>query len=305
MRTRKKNLSNKPGFSLIEVLVTLSIIAILVGLLVPALNMARDMAMNVVQQTQLRTIGTVLETFKDFSGYNDYPPSNNNVYGVNTGSDNYTGSQKLAEALIGMDGFGWHPDSAFATHGMEFLDGTGIHLYYPSSYPSEYPTQADIDANLHYRVPPYFDIDKVGAVQLKEIYGSGFLTSKLFDPEGFVLTDVYGTVKHKTSGNKIGMPILYYKASSAGTVHNVGDYDFGLTDHHDFYYEFHDNNSMLWLGTQDGDAHPMYDNWQWFYEKTTNPNITSPPRPYNDQSFILQSAGPDGLYGTPDDVFNF
>jgi len=30
-----------------------------------------------------------------------------------------------------------------------------------------------------------------------------------------------------------------------------------------------------------------------------------PPRPYRSDSFILLSAGPDGLYGTGDDVFNF
>jgi hypothetical protein len=36
-----------------------------------------------------------------------------------------------------------------------------------------------------------------------------------------------------------------------------------------------------------------------------NPNFTSPPRPYKNDSFILQCAGPDALYGTQDDIFNF
>jgi hypothetical protein len=42
-----------------------------------------------------------------------------------------------------------------------------------------------------------------------------------------------------------------------------------------------------------------------FYNAIQNPNFTSPPRPYRAESFILQSAGPDGLYGTMDDIFNF
>ena len=140
--------------------------------------------------------------------------------------------------------------------------------------------------------------------ELKEIYD---LNEKHFDTEGLILTDVYGTVKHRTSGKKIGMPILYYRANTAGTVHDGDTYAMGIPpdNHPDYYYEFLDNQALMYLGTPDGDTHPMSGNWQWFYEKTTNPNITSPPRPYNDQTFILQSAGPDGLYGTTDDVFNF
>jgi len=42
-----------------------------------------------------------------------------------------------------------------------------------------------------------------------------------------------------------------------------------------------------------------------FYDQTQNTNFVSPPRPYRADSFILHSAGPDGLYGTVDDVFNF
>jgi len=42
-----------------------------------------------------------------------------------------------------------------------------------------------------------------------------------------------------------------------------------------------------------------------FYERTWNKNFTAPKRPYNADTFILHSAGLDGLYGTADDVFNF
>jgi len=36
-----------------------------------------------------------------------------------------------------------------------------------------------------------------------------------------------------------------------------------------------------------------------------NPNVTAAPRPYNEKSYLLISAGPDGVFGTPDDVANF
>jgi len=36
-----------------------------------------------------------------------------------------------------------------------------------------------------------------------------------------------------------------------------------------------------------------------------NPNINVLKRPYRADSFILLSAGPDALYGTPDDILNF
>ena len=307
MRTRKKSPSNKLGFSLVEMLITLGIIAVLVGLLVPALNMAHDMALKVKQQMQFTGIGIALEAFASDSGYGDYPPSNNNQY--ITAGDNYTGTQKLAEALIGLDGFGWHPDSIFATHGMEYMDGSGKHLYYPSSHTAEY-TPAEIEDNLRSRMGPYLDLDKVGAIQLGSIYGSTLLTANLFDTQGLVLTDVYGTVRHADTGSKVGSPILYYRANTTGTSHDGASFAPGAapapTDYHPhYYYEFFDNQALLRLGTPDGETHPMDGDWQWFYEHTTNPKITQPAKPYNDDTFILQSAGPDGLYGTQDDVFNF
>jgi hypothetical protein len=36
-----------------------------------------------------------------------------------------------------------------------------------------------------------------------------------------------------------------------------------------------------------------------------NPNVIAVPRPHNEQSFILLSAGPDGVFGNSDDIANF
>jgi hypothetical protein len=42
-----------------------------------------------------------------------------------------------------------------------------------------------------------------------------------------------------------------------------------------------------------------------FYVITRDEKITSMARPMRSDSYILISAGFDGLYGTSDDVFNF
>ncbi|MHC4479037.1 MAG: hypothetical protein ACYTEL_25715, partial [Planctomycetota bacterium] len=58
---------------------------------------------------------------------------------------------------------------------------------------------------------------------------------------------------------------------------------------------------------QGQEQHPLATTPKLFYQKTVNPNITmlEGNRPYRADSYILLSAGFDGLYGTDDDVFNF
>ncbi len=75
-------------------------------------------------------------------------------------------------------------------------------------------------------------------------------------------------------------------------------------------YNFDDNYALTGLGcpweSTYTTAQPMYDNPnQLFYKAITNTKITTTPRPHNEDSYILLSAGWDGLYGTSDDVYNF
>ena len=105
----------KTGFTIVELLAVLAIIALMVGILLPALNVVRNKAKETKQKAQFMTINLALTTFKN--DYGDYPGSD---WSLPTGpgmSSDYCGAQKLAEALVGWDLLGFHPKSDFRSNG--------------------------------------------------------------------------------------------------------------------------------------------------------------------------------------------
>ena len=50
--------------------------------------------------------------------------------------------------------------------------------------------------------------------------------------------------------------------------------------------------------------HPLEDA-NYFYEYIRDPRVQARPWPYRPDSYLLISAGADGIYGTNDDIRNF
>lgn len=286
MQTRNRTIR---AFTLVEVLTTVAIIGILLAVLIPALNQVGKTALVVKQKAQFHTIEMALETFRSDRGH--YPPSEWDPSKYRA----YSASQRLAEALVGRDGFGFHPASRYHRDGRDKLpaDG-GIPLYYPDIGNPPF-TDADRAANLASRKGPYLELESANAVPLLS-YGIYRDLVNTAEPS-YVLADVFKTAK-LTTGRKTGMPILYYRADRFKTGHSAATPDANT-------YNVMDSIKGIAAWMPLTNPHPLYSDPGWFYQKTLNPNFTNPPRPYRAESFILHSAGPDGRFGTVDDLFNF
>ncbi len=301
----------KHGFTIIELLTVMSIIAILMALLVPALNKVRRYAKVVKQKAQFHNIGVGLEMYK--IAFGEYPESNGPA---GDGKDvdkveSYCGAMRLAEAMVGQDGQGFHPDSRFV------FDDTDAALFYGELYPNDpVPpiTDSQYQENLRERKPLYVKEDSE-LCTLYDFYGDLDPTDILpfTDPNSCVMfADAFPRAISHVTGKRVGMPVLYYLADTSKIRHSDVD-----TDVPDNIYNILDNLDLVdllvpWFDT----AHPMSrDNGvltrtkatpdkMIFYRNTRNKKNTL-EKPYNPDSYILLSAGFDGEYGTSDDVFNF
>jgi prepilin-type N-terminal cleavage/methylation domain-containing protein len=306
------------GFTLVELLTVIAVIAILLGFLIPALSSIEKTALKVRQRAQFHSIEVALEAFA--TDMRDYPPS-----AFDAAYGNYTASQRLAEALVGRDGFGFHSDSLMREDG---TDGTSA-LYYPDFAPAD---DAQRDANLAKRKGPYLELETANAVRLSNLYaGTSLGTLAATAGKSYVLADMYKITKNSATGKTTGSPILYYRSNRGKPQHHL-NFAYANQSLNQCTYNVYDSlgaegivdaiADLVPLLTKSG-IHPLAyastgpsdpDGKALFYRQTTNPNFPgdaaypasgAPPRPYRADSFILQSAGPDALYGTADDVFNF
>jgi type II secretory pathway pseudopilin PulG len=267
--------------TLVELLIVLAVISLLVGLLIPAVTAVKNSAMEAKQKGQRLAIDVALTTFN--SDYGHYPPSDLTfLAGAGTG---YCGAQKLCEALLGWDLLGFHPKSEFRADGF-IGPAPGVFIY-----------NAADPVLMGERMKPYLELGTQTAFKLGDLFartGTGSLA-----PDTYVLCDVFGKTKVTLPDGKAvnaGAPILYYRADSGGRVINE-------------VYKVMDNDAVvLAKSTADGRAHPLSDitaGYKVFYDYITDPKITAKQWPYRPGSYILISAGADGIYGTPDDIRNF
>jgi type II secretory pathway pseudopilin PulG len=307
------------AFTIVELLTVMGVIALLIGLLAPALNAVRRVARDTKQKAQFNSIKAGIEMFRADQG--DYPESaaidGTGQTGFNAGAPVITGSQRLAEALLGRDLQGydtvskWHPN----------LDLTATPP--TNAYGGLPPVAAELTKSLDRRKGPYLDLENVGAFNIDQLYGTGttiYGATDTLNPASNepapLITDVYTdktiTVKYYDASNneqgksvRVGTPVLYYKANTerkdlrkqAGTTNNYADCT----------YNYYDNDDILNLGkiSSSSIAHPMKTP-EIFYDKITNYQIPNNEGvAYRSDSYILMSAGRNGLFGDADDIYNF
>lgn len=286
MKPITKQLSKKAAFTIVELLTVMTIIVVLISLLVPSLNLVKRYSKEVKQRTQFHSIDAALELFS--SDWDGYPPSE--AEDKASPAQDYCGAMKLSEAMVGQDLMGFHPNSRFRSDGE---DGVGNDLYATSTFTPD-------GNNLRIR-KTYLQIERITPCRLKYLYGAG--NTEPFDEDLFVLCDVYNTMQNLSTGKKIGMPILYYKADTTGFKHDpTGSFPV-VGDNKDYIYNYTDNDELVQLGPG---VHPLSDP-NTFYNVTEDKriDITNVNRPYRPDSYILISAGFDGKYGTDDDITNF
>lgn len=288
----------RAGFTIIELLTVVAIIATLVALLVPALNTVRRIAKETKQKAQFTTIELALTAFKN--DYGDFPPSNWFAPPV----FDYCGAQKLAEALLGWDLRGFHPQSDFRANGRT---NNGVFIYDPCN-----PAFIDQrrDSYLELATANAFRIGTSGTGRLDGLFDYSTLTSACpLAPNTFVLCDVFGVkpvyVFRSPKPVTAGAPILYYRA-------NISSKNIDAASFEDRVYNFRDNVPIINLRRLADWKKPFgyrlvhrIENVNLFYEYIRDPKVQGRPWPYRPDSYILLSAGADGLYGTSDDIRNF
>jgi hypothetical protein len=274
------------GHTLKRVLIAILIIIFLylvMWLMIPHRHYPPDLR----QQAQFHSIDAAIELFN--SEFDGYPPSG----ALDENGKPDCGAMKLSEAMMGRDLMGFHPDSVFRSDG---TDGKG-NMLYPKSKSGLEEAYQD---SLKVRKGPYLPLENANAYRLVDIYGKGNTGS--FDPNNYVLCDMWRKVAHTGTGKKIGMPILYYKADTSKTAHDLND-----PNNPGNIFDYRDNHALLALGVpgKPGQKHPLYEDPKIFYEIARNDKVTGQSVPWRADTFILLSAGYDGLYGTEDDIANF
>jgi type II secretory pathway pseudopilin PulG len=329
---RITTMNNRKAFTIVELLTSIVIIALLLGLLLPSLARIRRSAKEAAQKVQIATIETALEAFKQ--DYGDYPPSNWVEIPPLPPLTNYCGAQKLAEALVGWDLMGFHPKTAWRADGYTGTGPAGV-LNHPDTDWSYDPSRYRGTATLSERKGYYLDVAKANLFKLGDLFNfSAYSPANPLAPNTYVICDVFGVRKVKVASGqtvKAGAPILYYKANTNSKT--IDPNVIPPANMQDRIYDYRNNSPLIQLRklTANGNpglSHPLgyspgNNDYPVFYSDQYNlnlgpsfggsgiqygirdPKVTQNVWPYNPDSYILISAGYDGFYGTADDIHNY
>lgn len=314
------------GFSLVELLVVIGIISLLIGIALPAFSRAKEQAKITTSTATINTIGTGLDMFRaDTRLGGEYPPSirarifnphvdtnvTTTVNGASLAMYALAGADLLGSAGIrdanGTDAVGvwnkgrapWSDDLNRLTNGLYRLNGTQPFVARTSFIdPSKMKFPKQVSNN-----PPTFEIPA----------GKGKLSSPVFL-------------------DSFDQPILYYRAAAGrpvpfadepigngvlngvynlddnaeitgGSAKGVAPMDLGAGTKH---FANPNNSSRLGDWQKMGMNMTSRPDYKGSFGYTIqNPNVIATVAPHNAETYILLSAGPDGLFGTEDDIANF
>ena len=294
----------RKGFTLVELLTVIAIIALLLSLALPALNEARMKAREVGDKASLRTMHNAVENFANEFGH--YPDSRRNgvLYPYSGNPDPASllvdpgdylswdqGAHVLFESLVGLDRIGHQKDHYYAVNP---FNGKPC-VYDAGNNP------IDIE-----RRSPFVKLESVTVGTMQKAH-EGSQNFPIGVNENPVFMDTLDVSQPRA--------ILYYKArTNRHLIHQI--------------YRYSDNEGITRdVNGNTGDAfHPEFNNHNpadpvsseflpYIWDSATGipPGgtkadatfIDPSARPYNADTFLLINAGRDHEYGTVDDITNY
>ncbi|MDM8007006.1 MAG: type II secretion system protein [Phycisphaerae bacterium] len=315
----------REGFSLVELLAVVGIIALLIAILVPSLNVATRRAKSTATLNTIRVLETAVETFKaDMAVGGAYPESavlNTASPHVPNATIQPSGASLLLWALVGADGLGT-PGFLDPNGNGTWRDNTGCS---PTDLPNNLyaindrgtPDRSD-DVPFHTRYGPFVAIENMRAAEeVRDPPVTGPLRG--FRIERY--RQYSGPAEQYFSSSffldTFDRPILYFRANPV----SMGIPMAGNAPNAACVYNLNDNFAFTQLDLGAGRAHPLARLGN-LNNPAQGPNPNDPKsklsfaytiwdssvstiiRPQRPDSFILLSCGPDGLYGTRDDIGN-
>ena len=313
--------ARRRGFTLVELLTVVSIIALLISILVPSLNQVRTQAKVAATRTTLRALDAGCETFRAENTVGGaYPPSCSDnssndadahwkianpfdgrpdpIFNSAPAMTHVSGAQLLVFAMLGADklpegtpGFvdhnrqnGWWDDQ----HAKDAGDAVGAY-FLKDGKPMRPRYGTMVDTNMATRT-------------CRNLAAMGKMAA---DTRVDVAAAEWGSAEAANVGSawdlpvfvdKFDQPILYYRARRGATAVVTSASDVGI-------YDRRDNQHLTDLSPK-RDPHVL-GSPLGFAAFILDPSVSARPAPYNPDRFLLISAGPDGLFGTKDDVRNW